>query len=110
MLCTFQSVQAQSVASLPNQLLVFDSDYCEWCEMFYEETAAGYRLSEEGRQFPIVAHNIHEPLPPEYQDIVPATLTPTFVWIRDGQEIGRMAGYPGREIFWWQIATWIDKP
>ena len=111
MLCLSCPASAQESAThaLRNQLLVFDSEYCEWCEIFYQETATGYSLSEEGRQFPIVAHNVYDPLPPEYKDVLPATITPTFVWIQGGREQGRMVGYPGAEIFWWQIAVWWDK-
>ena len=35
--------------------------------------------------------------------------TPTFVLVRDGQEIDRIEGYPGQDFFWSLLAMMLQR-
>jgi len=30
-------------------------------------------------------------------------VTPTFIFVKDTMEVGRIEGYNGQELFWWQV-------
>jgi hypothetical protein len=36
-------------------------------------------------------------------------MTPTFIFVRDEVEVGRIVGYPGAELFWWQISEFTGQ-
>ena len=90
-----------------DQLLMITSDSCPWCEAFEEEVGLGYAFTKESDLFPLKRVDYYQPLPTNLQHITPAILTPTFVIIQNGFEIGRIAGYPGAELFWWRISEFI---
>ena len=47
-------------------------------------------------------------MPTELKNIEPAIMTPTFIVIKNGSEVGRIVGYPGEELFWWRISEFIS--
>ena len=91
-----------------NQLLMITSVSCPWCEAFDEEVGSGYALTDEGALFPLQRVDYYQAMPSGLQHITPATVTPTFVIIQNGFEIGRIVGYPGAELFWWRISEFIQ--
>ena len=36
-------------------------------------------------------------------------ITPTFVFYRGNNEIGRITGYSSAEMFWWQVDEILDR-
>ena len=36
-------------------------------------------------------------------------ITPTFVFYRENNEIGRITGYSSAEMFWWQVDEILDR-
>ena len=91
-----------------NQLLMITSVSCPWCEAFDEEVGSGYALTDESALFPLQRVDYYQSLPLDFQHIAPATLTPTFVIIQNGSEIGRIVGYPGAELFWWRMSEFMQ--
>jgi len=94
---------------LADQMLMITSSSCPWCEAFEDEVGVGYNNSEEAKYFPIHRHDFFEKMPDSYSDIEPAVMTPTFIFIRDGAELGRIIGYPGSELFWWRLSEFTPK-
>jgi hypothetical protein len=43
-------------------------------------------------------------MPEDMKELVPPTMTPTFIIVIDGKEVGRIVGYPGQELFWWRLS------
>lgn len=91
------------------ELLMFEQDYCEWCERWNEEVGVIYHKTPEGRRAPLRRVNIHEPLPDDITHIVTGRFTPTFVLLEEGREIGRIRGYPGEDFFWGLFGQLLQK-
>ena len=98
-------VKAQSAK---DQLLMITSSSCPWCEAFEEEVGSVYDQTEEAAFLPLRRHDFFAIMPDDLEQITPATMTPTFVILRDGAEIGRIIGYPGAELFWWRLSEFVD--
>jgi protein-disulfide isomerase len=92
------------------ELIMFESDYCEWCEAWHEEIGPIYPKTAEGRRAPLRVVDIHDRRPRDLEAIDGVRFTPTFVMLDDrGREVGRINGYPGEDFFWGLLADLIDK-
>jgi hypothetical protein len=90
-----------------DQLLMITSDSCPWCEAFEEEVGGIYNKTKEAQKLPLRRHSFYDQLPEYFSDITPATMTPTFIIIVEGSEVGRIIGYPGQELFWWRLSEFF---
>ena len=77
--------------------------------MFDREIAPSYKKSEEGLRAPLRRIDIDKPLPSDLAFLQVERLTPLFVLVDKGREIGRIRGYPGEESFWMQLAVLFQK-
>lgn len=82
------------------ELLMFEEPGCVWCARWNEEVGDAYALTEEGRRAPLRRRELRAGPPAGVTLSIPAGLTPTFVLVEDGREIGRIEGYPGEDFFW----------
>lgn len=82
------------------RLLMVERRGCIWCAAFRREIAPGYATTPEGRRAPIVTVDIDGPWPDGLAIGGRPYLTPTFILLRDGQEISRLTGYPGPRHFY----------
>jgi alkylhydroperoxidase family enzyme len=82
------------------ELIMFEQAGCVWCEAFDREIAPVYDKTEEGARAPLRRLDIAAALPPELSFIAVERLTPLFVLVDNGREIGRIRGYPGEDHFW----------
>lgn len=82
------------------ELLVFEQPGCPWCARFEAEIAPAWPKTAEGRQAPLRRVDITRPWPDDLKDLRHDRVTPTFVLVEGGREIGRIRGYPGDEFFW----------
>ena len=87
------------------ELVMFEQAACPWCQVFNRDIAPGYMKSDEGLRAPLRRVDIDRPVPPDLAFIQIERLTPLFVLVDKGREIGRIRGYPGEESFWMQIAV-----
>ena len=92
-----------------NHLIMVTASNCPWCEAFEDEVGNAYSKTEESQILPLRRHDIFDELPVDMAALLPATMTPTFIVIRDGVEAGRIVGYPGAELFWWRLSE-FTKP
>jgi thioredoxin-related protein len=81
------------------ELIMYSQHGCPWCIRWHKDIGPAYPLSPEGRYAPLREVDIRDTVP-GVQLKKPVTLTPTFVLVENGQEIGRVTGYPGKEFFW----------
>jgi hypothetical protein len=81
------------------ELIVFEHPDCAYCRIFRQNIAPSYQRSPRGPQAPL-----------RYVDIAKSDITglrlseridtlPTAVLMKDGREVGRIAGYWGRDGF-----------
>ena len=101
------------VGTLPNsnaaELIMFEQDHCSWCEAWNDEIGGIYHKTSEGKRAPLRRVNIHQPMPAQFNQIMPTVYTPTFVLWENGKEISRLRGYPGDEFFWYLLGQMLDK-
>lgn len=91
------------------ELVMFEQAGCPWCEAFDNDVGKIYAKTEDGLRAPLRRIDIDRPLPPDLAFVHVERLTPLFVLIDKGREIGRIRGYGGREMFWTQLYTLMQK-
>ncbi len=91
------------------ELVMFEQAGCAWCEAFDREIAPVYGKTAEGTRAPLRRINISQNLPQDLAFIEVERLTPLFVLIDKGREIGRIRGYPGADHFWGLLGALIAK-
>ena len=98
-----------SPAASAAELVMFEQAGCVWCAVFDREVGTVYDKTDEGRRAPLRRLNIDRPLPPDLGFIQGERLTPLFVLVDKGREIGRIRGYPGDDNFWGLLGALIRK-
>jgi len=91
------------------RLLMLKEAWCDWCIKWEEEIGPVYDRTEEGRRAPLIRADIHEPLPEGITLQRRANFTPTFVLLEDGEEVGRIEGYPGEHFFFGMLGKLLEK-
>ena len=91
------------------ELVMFEQDGCVWCETFNREIAPIYPKTTEGQRAPLRRVNIDGPVPSDLAFIAVEKLAPLFVLGENGDEIGRIRGYPGEDNFWGLLGVLIKK-
>ena len=91
------------------ELVMFERAGCAWCEAFDREIAPIYPKTEEGLRAPLRRVDTEKPLPPDLAFVESERLTPVFVLIDRGREIGRIRGYPGDDFFWGLLGELMKK-
>jgi hypothetical protein len=101
---TLALVQARAA-----ELVMFERAGCEWCEVFNRDVAPVYAKTAEGARAPLRRVDIGAALPPDLAFLSVERLTPLFVLVDQGREIGRIRGYPGDDHFWGLLGALIRK-
>ena len=91
------------------ELVMFEQAGCEWCEAFDRDIAPIYGKTDEGRRVPLRRVDITRKLSADLAFIDVERLTPLFVLVDRGHEIGRIRGYPGEDHFWGLLGALIKK-
>lgn len=79
------------------ELIAFEAKNCGPCKNFKREVLPIYAESPAGKVFPLWVVEMGSKLP--FRLAEPVTFTPTFVWVDNGVEVGRFAGYYNKEQF-----------
>ncbi|MGH6727284.1 MAG: hypothetical protein ACREB8_12175 [Pseudolabrys sp.] len=91
------------------ELIMFERAGWPWCEAFDREIGPIYGKTEEGRRAPLRRVDVTEKLPPDLAFLDVERLTPLFILVDRGHEIGRIRGYPGEDHFWGLLGTLLRK-
>ena len=91
------------------ELLMFESEGCEWCEIWDKEVGSIYPKTSEAQAAPLRRIDIHATRDEKLSSIRPVMFTPTFVLMDKGKEVGRILGYPGESNFWGLLDELIAK-
>ena len=98
------------ISAIPNTALIMvTSPSCPWCDAFEEEVGHIYGQTPESAKFPLHRIDYFTKFTKPLADIQAAYVTPTFIVIRGFQEIGRIEGYPGDEMFWWRFSEYTHN-
>jgi len=104
---TFIALSASSARAA--ELVMFEQAGCAWCEAFDRDIGSIYGKTDDGLRAPLRRVDITRALPADLAFIEVERLTPLFVLVDKGREIGRIRGYGGREMFWTQLYTLMQK-
>ncbi len=91
------------------ELVMFERAGCAWCEAFDREIAPIYGKTDEGLRAPLRRVDTVQPVPRDLAFIETERLTPVFVLVDRGREIGRIRGYPGDDFFWDLLGVLMKK-
>lgn len=94
-------------ATAQMQLVMIEQPGCLYCAQWDAEIAPQYPLTTEGKAAPLRRIQLRDALPEDLVSLRPAAFTPTFVLVVDGQDKGRIEGYPGADFFWPLLADLI---
>lgn len=100
LLTALRGAPAWSDAARGLRLLMVESKSCLYCAAWRAEIGPGYGGSAIGRRAPLVPVNIDGPYPDGLALARRPALTPTFILLRDGIELGRVEGYAGADQFY----------
>ena len=95
-----------------NKLLMITADYCIYCQIWEKEIGKIYPKTEISKNFPLERIELDEYLfdnDINDTDNYETKITPTFVFYRGNNEIGRITGYSSAEMFWWQVDEILDR-
>lgn len=91
------------------RLVMVEEVGCIWCAEWDDTIAPIYPKTPEGHAAPLMRIDIHDPHPDGLQFNSALRFTPTFVLMRDSQEVGRIEGYPGEDFFWGLLQVMLDE-
>lgn len=91
------------------ELVLFESAACPWCAAFDHDIGGIYAKTDEGKRAPLRRIDAAKPLPPDLAFIEVERLTPLFVLVDRGREVGRIRGYPGEDHFWGLLGILLKK-
>jgi len=91
------------------ELVMFEDPSCSWCRVWHAEIGPVYALTAEGEAAPLRRAYIRDQVLAGVALERPITVTPTFVLVDEGREIGRIVGYTGEEFFYGLLDSLLKK-
>ena len=91
-----------------NKLLMISADYCIYCQIWEKEIGKIYPKTDIAKSFPLERIELDEHSIRNGSDNNETKITPTFVFFKEKEEIGRITGYSSAEMFWWQVDEILD--
>lgn len=84
------------------RLIMVDDPSCHFCRKWNAEIGGGYAKTAEGRFAPL--RRVRRDAA-AIRGFAPVIFTPTFIVVREGSELGRISGYPGRDYFYGELQS-----
>ena len=91
------------------ELVMFQSASCPWCALWDREVGGIYGRTEEARLLKLRRVDAERERTGGVQLARPVEVTPTFVIVACGRELGRITGYPGDDHFWGLLGEAIGQ-
>ena len=86
-----------------NKLVMITADYCIYCQIWEKEIGKIYPKTDISKNFPLEKIELDEQSISSNLDNYGTKITPTFIFFKEKEEIGRIIGYSSAEMFWWQV-------
>lgn len=100
------SLRAEPVGS-GLQLLMVEDRGCAACRQWRADVLPGYAAHPQGRAAPLLIVDIDGPWPNGLALARRPQITPSFILLRNGQEVSRVEGYAGQAHFWPVLAEML---
>ena len=91
-------------AAADARLIMVTSEYCPYCQAWERDVGAVFNKSPYAAKLPLTRVELGSKMPKNISLKKPIIGTPTFLIIRNGQEIDRQRGYVDEEIFYWWLS------
>lgn len=88
------------------RLIMVEQDGCHWCIEWDREIGPGYPKSAEGKFAPLQRVKRGDTA---LKGFDPVIYTPTFLVVRNGEEVGRVTGYAGKMFFYEELDEQLAK-
>ena len=85
------------------ELVMFELGTCIYCAVWNDAVGRTYGDTAVGRRAPLRRVDLRKPRPADLEQVTGVRMTPTFVLMHDGREVGRIPGYIDRPSFWKQV-------
>jgi hypothetical protein len=103
----FLAACALPAAAASVQLVMVERSDCRYCRDWHREIGPGYGESAEGRFAPLTRVQSRDS--GALKGFNPVVYTPTFLVVRDGEEVGRITGYAGQMFFYEELDEQLAK-
>ena len=85
------------------ELVMFELGTCIYCAVWNDAVGKTYADSVPGKHAPLRRVFLTDPRPDDLKHIAGVRMTPTFILLDNGHEVGRIQGYANENLFWTQL-------
>jgi len=101
----FKSVNAKDSSLM---IMITDKN-CLYCIVWEKQIGKIYPKTEIAEKFPLHRIEVKNFINYTKYNLKKTNITPTFIFIKNNNEEGRIEGYTNPEMFWWQVDEIIDN-
>ena len=101
----FNSVNAKDSSLM---IMITDKN-CLYCIVWEKQIGKIYPKTEIAKKFPLHRIEVKNFINYTKYNLKKTNITPTFIFIKNNNEEGRIEGYTNPEMFWWQVDEIIDN-
>ena len=92
------------------RLVMLERHDCPWCRRWNREVGeTAWNRSAPGRRAPLRRVDVARGLPEDLAFLQDWRITPTFVLVAGGRELGRLTGYQADHFFWAQAEALVAR-
>ena len=99
----FNLTISASFAKDNSLLLMITDKTCLICMVWEKQIGKIYPKTEIANKFPLSRIEMNDFVNYTKHKLKKTNITPTFIFIRNNNEKGRIEGYTSPEMFWWQV-------
>ena len=106
LLCFFSII---GVSEAENKLLMITDKSCLYCIIWEKQIGKIYPKTDIAKNYSLYRIEIDDFKKNKNNSIKNIKVTPTFIFLQDEKEKGRITGYSNPEMFWWQVDEIINQ-